>query len=384
MPDRPVALPYRFGLPVHGQCVGGYVGTRAHPQPIGQITRLVQGQQAARWQQDITSPLYLPSVGLDIDNGNTWLEHAYLSGTTMTIGGQSIGDQHFLYNDGNRTWLMRWEIDPDPSTSPFPSAGSPYDPVRILRIYVEKMFGEFGHTTDRGTINLLVYEQYFVNANEEFSYTTDVIAANYSQQQSADGTRFLLNCHAVLWVKSLSSQKDFIVLYPWLFYVITAGYAFYRVLLGDYWHCIDISGVGSTDDGNLGEGITATLNSRAYFDYGSRGYVSQETWRVLTSDGTLDMWSIDETHGYTDNYSELYLESAETGTPYSVQFGTDYTGYQPAVGLKLADGGLFHAYQASGGTPICVHAQDRKIAPDNTGRTYDIANDQWFATGCVV
>jgi hypothetical protein len=66
-------------------------------------------------------------------------------------------------------------------------------------------------------------------------------------------------------------------------------------------------------------------------------------------------------------------------------FSLDYANDQPNVGLKFFDGGLLDAFQNGEAAAIRVHPHEQSVAPDITGKTYDIANDTWHpGTGCIV
>jgi hypothetical protein len=129
----PFAQPRRLGLPYHGKIAGGKMtlpnaAQITHPQPNDGATILVEGPNAA-------APVLTEQETAQIAAaGKQWLPYAYLSGKTHHIGGQALGAQRWLYCDGRRTWIMRWErnyVSAAPTTSTFD-------------IYIDAVFGYFG------------------------------------------------------------------------------------------------------------------------------------------------------------------------------------------------------------------------------------------------
>lgn len=257
----PFALPKRIGLPYHGPIVGNKMtlpnaAQMTYPQPNDGSTILVEAPGAA------APVLSAEDTAALTARGQQWLTYAYLSGKDHDIGGQSLGANRWLYCDGNRTWLMRWErnyVTEAPATSTFD-------------IYVEALFGYFGQT-EYTTINRKIYsystqsDTLSIPGSEYPHYW--LLAPGIAQPMvyySKTGAKILVNL-----IDTYTQSSALTYFYRSFDGPVIRGGSYTFVELWETF-TITISGQGSTDPASAGTGITAS--SAVVFSDGKWGCVT--------------------------------------------------------------------------------------------------------------
>jgi len=232
----PFALPKRIGLPFHGVCKGGKIGTKDYPQPNTGDAVLVQ------------HPL---SFAPTLPNGDdeSWQQYALLSGanyclqipgSNRQIGGQSIGDNEWIYCDSKYSWLISFEF-------------SKADITQTIKVWLESCFGLFPvKTMTRRQLCEITYTPLtYAGANQ--STALAALARRFLLSHSKTGDKTIINVAAY----TTSSQ-------PWTYSCLPydvlrrayGAYGIHNALL------ITVSGDGSVASGKIGDGISATIASQ--------------------------------------------------------------------------------------------------------------------------
>jgi hypothetical protein len=399
----------------------------------------------------------------DYKNGYQWLNHAYLSGTLRAIGGNELeigtyndfGDGrdgtnlgcpsstfvgnltgellpggaitfggnsggkevstvakmynqgYWLYNDGNITWVMKWNISP--STTKLVNVNNKWvvDPIRILRIYVVGPFGLFGFSKDIKMSNKLIYEGPYDQNNDRLLNSGSPVWLPYF---SATGAKLTIN---EVWNWFTTYCGDVYIRY-WSAQFVNMQHIYIPYMgdddvttgqwssdMGELWSWaeIDISGVGSLKKGFIGEGIKAKIVIKKMgVDWAPPGYGSYEFWgcgvcATVTPEGQRGYWYLDA----NPESGTGFLKST-FGKSISYKF-REHHEFEPCTngvtapeeyvyeGTYLSEDGLFIICYGNGSKVndyTLVHLQTG--SSKYQGISYDIANDRWstMANSCYV
>ena len=391
LPRELFAAPRDIGFPYHGLCVGGSVtlpsaATKTHPQPDGGGTIIVAGK---------TPPTITRTPGeqtYDAAAGRQWLDYAYLSGTTRLLGGQPVDQAgadwtdcsarhsgYWLYNDGQTTWLMQWEIENYRRTAT-------YQDWHRLVLRVVKPFGLFGVAATWTPRE--IYRDDFVAGPEDYYDPDD--PEIYLPFQSKTGAKLALN---MLYSKAIgcdSSFDSFLTIYPWLSMTLTGDDRWLATIIsGIAYNEITITGTGSRAGGSAGVGISASVTPQYVIQHDDNDdsyNEMNEHIRTVSPDGDFASWWMDEDllKIRCGNIvggafvGEVHGESTAREAVFTTDDCYEYLGSTaPHIGVKLVDGwGL----QAKEGTSDWAMLHIQAGPPGANGVSYDIANDEWSDT----
>jgi hypothetical protein len=261
----PPAAPKRVGLPFHGVCKDGKIGTKDYPQPNTGDTVLLQ--------HTLSFAPNLPN-----GDGESWQQYALLSGSNYClqtpgsnrqIGGRSIGDNEWVYCDSRYSWLLSFE---------FSKAGI----SQTIKVWLESCFGLFPEKamTRRQLCEITYTPLTYTGANQ--STTAAALARRFLLSHSKTGDKTIINVAAYTASSPLHSWTSSCLPYD----VLRRAYGAYGIHNA---FLITISGDGSIASGEVGGGISATIapqrTAPEMIATSTSSSTTTGTWRALGTYG---------------------------------------------------------------------------------------------------
>lgn len=288
----PFALPTRLGLPYHGTVKNDLLtlpdsSQIPYPAPDSGAAILVEHQLAE------APTLSAEESAVEAAKGYQWLPYAYLSGTNRDIGGHALGKDTWLYCDGTNTWIVKVEL----------AADSIFVPGTVT-VYIT---GRFGHFSDTDS-------ETFITRTAGVHVPTRVSAAQATYHplfHNKTGSLSILN----MMVYSSAIFED----------SLAAGRKSFSGGSGyDLYECVKItlSGIGSTEEGQEGTGITAAFD------------VIKTDQDHLISYTTYTTGAANPTPGQTCTYSSPYESAGFTEYYWYIMSFCDSSGTVKHVTVK--------------------------------------------------